>query len=198
MSIWAPVVAALGASALTGAFGLGTIRWQERRKDRAADLDRRGSAYLQLIARSLSFSTRAATLRNTMQLRSGAGEGLDVALRVRRPADPLALHDWFAQAYEPINEAWSTIQMIGSPHAIDAATQLLDACGDLLAIATRPGEARGKVLTAIVGMGWTPEQESFYQAALERLVKEREALIKIARSELGRIEIGARHEVEIA
>jgi hypothetical protein len=124
-----------------------------------------------------------------MQVRSGVGEGVDVTLGLRRPMDPLELHDWFAQGFEPINEAWSTIQMIGSPEAVEAATDLLDACGDLLGLATQPGQARSKVMTTIAGMRWTREQDEAYQDALRRLVKEREALITIARVELGRTEI---------
>jgi hypothetical protein len=95
----------------------------------------------------------------------------------------------FAQGFEPINEAWSTIQMIGSPEAVEAATKLLDACGDLLGLATQPGQARSKVMTTIVGMRWTPEEDRAYQHALRRLVGEREALITIACVELGRTEI---------
>jgi|SRR5947209_5326851 len=46
MSIWAPVVAALGASALTGIFGLAGIWWQQRR----AELERRDALLKRYLA----------------------------------------------------------------------------------------------------------------------------------------------------
>src|SRR5205807_2134102 len=113
----------------------------------------------QLIAHSLSFTIRAGALRNAMQVRSGFGEGFDVATRTRKPLDPLEFHDWFAQGTTPINEAWSIIEVIGTPEAVRTATDLMDACADLVGIATQAGEARRKVATAVKGLAWTPEQQ---------------------------------------
>jgi hypothetical protein len=106
MTIWAPVIAALGASFLTGGFTWGVSWWQERRRDRAATLQEKAAAYHELTSRSLSFTARATALRNAMQFRSGLKEGVDVTFRFRRPADPLELHDWLARDFEPINNAW--------------------------------------------------------------------------------------------
>jgi predicted negative regulator of RcsB-dependent stress response len=61
MTIWAPVVAALGASILTGIFGFGGILWQQHRASQAAAAQEKSAAYHQLIARSLSFSARVRT-----------------------------------------------------------------------------------------------------------------------------------------
>lgn len=186
MSIWAPVVAALGASGLTGLSGIGTIWWQQRRVDRREAKAKKEQAYSQLIAHSLSFTIRAGALRNAMQMRSGLGEGIDVATRTRKPLDPLGFHDWFARGTAPINEAWSIIEVIGTPEAVRAATDLMDACADLVGVATQAGEARGKVATAVKGLAWTPEQQKAFDDMTKRVMQERSAFIRVARAEMGR------------
>lgn len=80
------------------------------------------------------------------------------------------MHDWLEKDYEPINDAWSKIQVIGSPDAVDEATQLLDACADLLGFATAPGDVEQQVL----------------KAASDRVIETREAFIQVARKELGK------------
>jgi hypothetical protein len=98
----------------------------------------------------------------------------------------MALHDWLARDFEPINDAWSKIQIVGTPEAIDVSTQLLDACADLVGIATTPGDAHGKVASAVKGIAWTQGQQDELQAASKRVVEEREAFIKLVRQELGK------------
>jgi hypothetical protein len=120
-----------------------------------------------------------------MQVRSGLKEGIDVATRLRRPVDPMELHDWLAQDFVPMNQAWSTIQMIGSAEGLRVATNLLDACADLVRIATESGEAHDKLTSAFKGLDWTAEQQNALQETTKRVVKEREALISVARKELG-------------
>jgi hypothetical protein len=185
VSIWAPVVAALGASGLTGALGFGTLWWQQRHAELAASSAKRIAAYEQLIAHSLSFSIRASTLRTAMQMRSGIGEGIDVATRLRRPLDPFEFHDWFAQGFTPINDAWSAIQILGSPRAVEAATSVVDACADLVGVATEPGSARGKLGTTLRGQAWTPGQQELFERATTHLIQAREAFVAVARWESG-------------
>ena len=119
-----------------------------------------------------------------MKTRSGLKEGVDVTFGFRKPSDPLELHDWLSKDFDPINEAWSKIQMIGTAESVDSATQLLDACGDLIGIATTPGAGRGKVATTVKGIAWTADQEEALQAALKRLTRCRESFVKVARKEL--------------
>jgi hypothetical protein len=177
-------VAAIGSSALTGAVGFGTIWWQQRKRDKAAAVSEMSETYHQLIAHSLSFVIRARTLRNAIQARSGLREGLDVTLGIRPPLDPFEFHDWFAQGFEPINQAWSKIEMIGSPEAVEAATQVLDACADIVAMATQPGAGRGKIATTLGGVQWTAEQEHALEAVAKRVLKHRREFIRIARADL--------------
>jgi hypothetical protein len=186
MSIWAPVVAALGSSLLTGGAAFGTIWWQERQRRTVDVLAGRDGAYLQLISSSLSFLIRARTLRDAMRARSGLGEGIDVALRIRQPLDAFSFHDWFSQGFDPVNQAWSKVELIGSPEAVNAATELMDACADLVAVAGSYGSARGRLGTAFRGIEWTAEEQEALQAEVERLVSCRTAFIRIARQEGGR------------
>jgi hypothetical protein len=95
----------VGIKLLTGAAGFGAIWWQQPTRDRAAATADRSGAYHQFIASSLSFVVRARTLREAMRVRSGQKEGLDVVLGIRTPLDPLELHDWFAEGFEPMNHA---------------------------------------------------------------------------------------------
>jgi hypothetical protein len=154
VSIWAPVVAALG----TGVIGFGGVLWQQFRRDRRAALTEKSDAYYRLIAHCLSFAVRAGTVRNAMRVRSGLNERLDLALRLRRPLDPMEVHDWFAQGYEPMNQAWSTIQVVGSVDAVRVAKELMDACADMVALAGELGRARGPFGTYLRGLEWTSDQ----------------------------------------
>jgi hypothetical protein len=179
------VVAAIGASGLTGAVGFGTIWWQQRHIDDRKAIGKKELAYRQLIAHSLSFSIRASALRNAMEMRSGLAEGMNVVTGIRRALDPLEFHDWLAQGFAPINEAWSTIEVIGIPEAVLAATKLVDACADLVGVATQAGQARGKAATAVKGLSWTSEQQNALETATQRVTEERQAFIRLAREETG-------------
>jgi hypothetical protein len=191
VSDWAPVVAALG----TGAIGFGGLLWQQRHRDGAAAEAKRRDAYHQMIAESLSFSIRAHSLRPTMHARSGLGDRLDfdlrlrprdpieMTLRSRPPADPLQLHDWLAQGFEPVNQAWSWIEIIGSAEAVEAATQLLDACADVVKIATQIGGASGRIQSNLTGMRWTAAQDEALERATQLVAQRRGAFVRVARGE---------------
>ncbi len=168
MTIWAPVVAALGASLLTGLFTWGVGWWIERRRDRAADRREQTLAYHQLISRSLTFCGRAEALRGLID--SALNESDAVRASLGRPFGQLDVHDWLEKDYLPINDAYSKVQMIGSPEAVDEAAQLLDACADLLGL-----------VTALHGA-----EQHILKAASTRLVEAREAFIRVAREELGK------------
>jgi len=90
------VVAALGASFLTVLGFLGVVTLQERLRDKATDRDALGAGGHRDVSRSTAVATRAQAMGETMKLRSGLGEGVDVATHLRKPADPLEIHDWMA------------------------------------------------------------------------------------------------------
>ena len=178
------MVAALGAGGITGLLGFGTVWWQQRHRDQAEAAGRRHAAYLAMISHSAAFMTRAAALRTMMQARSGLKEGVDIVAGIRKPLDPLDLHDWIAQDYAPLNEAWSRVEIAGSAHAVRAATTLLDACGEMLGLATAAGEAHGKLASAVKGVAWTSQQQKALERATQRVAKSRHDFIALARKEL--------------
>jgi hypothetical protein len=181
LSIWSPVVAALG----TGAIGFGGLVWQQRHRDKKEAEAEKAAAYHLLIAESLAFTIRAGTLRLLMRARSGLGEGVELLLGMREPFDLMKFHDWFAEGYQPMNVAWSTIQVTGSPEAVKVATELLNAAADLVKVATTPGAGRGKAMATVRGLAWTEEQQAALDEASKRVVAHREAFIKLVRKELG-------------
>jgi hypothetical protein len=103
------VIAALGASFLTGLASLGVVAFQEWRRRAAGERDALQAAVVELLARSLQLALRGDTMRVMMKVRSGLKEGLQVTMRHRVPVDPMQLHDWMAQDWTPLNSALSEI-----------------------------------------------------------------------------------------
>src|SRR6266511_104052 len=103
--VWAPVIAALGASSLTllGTWGLYQLQhWQAKR---TAERQERHAAYQEVLNRSITFAFRARTLGDAMRFRSGLSEGLSVLLRLRRTLDSLELYDWIDRDLRPLGDA---------------------------------------------------------------------------------------------
>lgn len=134
-----------------------------------------------MAAASMAFLVRAGSLRSAMHVRSGIGEGLDIVIRLRKPVDPMELHDWLAKDFTPLNDAYARIQVSGTADAVEAASALIDACADVLGAAVQTGEGRGKVSTVIAGMAWSTEQETVYQDALAAAGAKRKAFIATVR-----------------
>lgn len=182
---WAPVVAALGASFLTimGSFGLFQLqRWRDNRASgKAAKL----AAYGELHARTFTYAQRAQAVGLLKQLRSGITEGLDVSLRHRKPVEIFELYEWLNADLGPIHDAYSKICVIGTQEAIDVATKVVAACGDLLDSAIATDEQRGYWARLFKGEVRTPEQMQTYEAAVRHLFEKREALAQLIRRETG-------------
>lgn len=68
---------------------------------------------------------------------------------------------------------------------MQAATDLVDACADLVGVATEAGTARSKLGTAVRGLAWTPEQQDALATSTAAVITARDAFITIAREELG-------------
>jgi hypothetical protein len=139
-SIWAPVVAALGASLFT-TLGLQWHRWRDdKAKAKAAKL----AAYSELHARIFSFQRRVGTLALAKQFRSGLSEGLSVTFRQRKPVDVFELHEWLDADFKAITDSYSRICAIGSQEAIDSACRLVNLCGELTetAVASDPEQSQ--------------------------------------------------------
>jgi hypothetical protein len=87
------ITAALGASFLTAAGSLGVVWVREWRRAKADD----------------RAALRAQAMGESMRLRSGLSEGLDVTLHLRKPADAMEFHDWMARDVMPMHAALDEI-----------------------------------------------------------------------------------------
>jgi hypothetical protein len=157
VSLWVPVVAALGAALLStvGSFG---VVWTQRRHDaKTGATAAKFTAYNDMQTRALSFAFRAQALGGAGRFRSGISEGLDVALRMRKPADILELYDWLDAEGGPMREVYSRICAVGSQAAVNAATRLLGDANAVLGAATVTGE-QGALLARLKRAEQTPTQ----------------------------------------
>ncbi len=185
MTIWVPVVAALGASLLTiiGTFGLQAYRDGGAKQDQRR-LERR-DAYAQLLATSMTVAYLGGVHHLAMQLRSGLGEGIDIALRIRRPLDPFELGELNLRYLQPLNEAWAHIWAIGSPDAVKAGNSVVDKCAAYFGVVSELGKARTGPWARFRSSKWTPEQVRKQEAALRELAVARKELAEVTRRELG-------------
>lgn len=183
--VWAPVIAALGASFLTllGSFGL--FQWQRWRDNRASTRTNKEIAYHELHARTYSFVRRAGTLGLAKQFRSGIAEIVSVSLGQRKPLDVFQLHEWLEADFRPIAEAYSKVCLVGSQEAIDIANNILTACGKLINAATATDPHQGPLLRLMKGECPTLEQVQAFEAAQKGVFIALEVLVTIARREIG-------------
>lgn len=182
---WIPVVAALGASALTGlvAFGLDGIR---ARRDRREGLRaRRVQAYSRMISHAASFALAAGAMHLAAQIRSGLTEALDIVLHHRKPVEPLDLHDWLMKELGPLLDAMAEIWVVGTPEAVAAANDLMKKCNDVLDLTTKRGEMGSPLARYLAGEKWTLAQLEASQEAIDVMAEARKRLAEIARSEMG-------------
>ena len=184
-SAWAPVVAALGASILTGFFTWGFSASGQRRADRRDAERRQGEGYLPILLASNRLVAFGQVLRVMLSARTGVAEGLGVLLRLRKPIDTQDLMGRFATELTAILDAQAALQTVGTQAAVDAgervvlvATEYLTACGEMTSSQRRWLEIRG----------WKPtrlQQENLEQK-LRELFRARAAFIHVVRRDLDR------------
>lgn len=105
-SVTALIGSVLGAAALIAA-PLLALLVSARRTAKDADRNRQHQAYVDLLVASFGVAQRADALLTATKLRSGLGEAFDVALRLRKPVDPLEVHDWINVDLSSLADAWS-------------------------------------------------------------------------------------------
>jgi hypothetical protein len=124
----------------------------------------------------------------TMKIRSGLGEGVDIVTHQRKPFDPLEMHDWMAQHMAPLNAAWSAIWAGGDQELVRRANALLSACSDLISVSTArmPAETAGaRLRRQVAGERWTQEMLDKLQESRTMMAQAREKLAQHARTVLG-------------
>lgn len=182
------MAAALGSALLTSLGSLGVIAYRERQSSRASDQDALHRAVLTLLTRSIAVALRAAALRETIRVRSGLMEGVDIViLRLRKPVDPMGLHDWQAPDLVPLNAALNEVWTRWDQEGIRLATDLVNKCADLLSVSTTlaPAATRfQRARKALIGERWTPQMEEAYLRARENMLRARRNLVSYARSTL--------------
>jgi hypothetical protein len=182
------LTAALGASFLTGLASLGAIWFQEWRRGKASDEDALRASAQELLNRSLAFAMRARAIDETVKLRSGLKEGFDVAMRNRKPADLLELHDWMAQDLAPLNAALSEIWTRDNQKGIRLANDVVNACTALLGASTSSQQdtnAWERVRRWATGVRWTPEMIEENDRAMRELAHARKRYADHVRARFG-------------
>jgi hypothetical protein len=124
-------------------------------------------------------------LHLSIEVRSGVGEGLDVATRLRKPIDPLELDARLREDVVPLYEAWSDVWTVGTQDAVTAANRAVELAGEVVALATPEGAARTRFGARFLGEKWTREQIDAWETAINRLGEARRALASVARREAG-------------
>jgi hypothetical protein len=182
------ITAALGASFLTAAGSLGVVWVQALRSGKAQDRAALRAAVRELLSRSIAVALRAQTMGETMKLRSGLSEGLDVTLHLRKPADMMEFHDWMAQDLVPMHAALDEIWTRWDQDGVRLANDIVGKCMDLLgtSTATQPARTgRERIRKWVVGERWTTEMRDAHQAAIEELAHARKRFADYARVQLG-------------
>jgi hypothetical protein len=182
------ITAALGASFLTGGASLGVVWIQQALQIRASSQSALCTAVLELLSRSMAVAMRANTMGEAMKARSGLGEGVDIALRIRKPLDHMEFHDWLARDMVPLSAAldqlWTQWDQEGVRLANDVVSKGMDLVG--ASTATQPARsARERMRKWAAGERWTPEMIAENQRAMKDLAHARKRLADYARAKLG-------------
>jgi hypothetical protein len=184
MSLWVPVVAALGASLLTslGSWGLENWRlWANDRRNAARD---RRSAYVALVVAANGVLMLGQTLRALLKAQSGLTVSLAETLRLSHHMDFGALAWRMADEVRPVLSAQADVLSCGTPRAVVVATELVSAASAYLQAAT------AMTTTQRLSMGvvrWKPTrgQETELTSRLEAVREATVAFVAMMRDELG-------------
>jgi hypothetical protein len=179
------LIAGLGGACIGIGGGVAVAAIQARRQTRSERNGARAAAYSRLIATTGLLMHTAQTLRLAMQFRSGINEGLDIALRLRKPMDLFDLNTELRKDLEPLYQAWAEVWTVGTQEAIATANELIGLATMVMGTATARGEGRGGIARALIGEKWMPEQLAAWERSIAELAQCRRQFGEIARAELG-------------
>lgn len=155
-----------------------------RRSAKSSVRDSEQKAYSDLLVASLGYALRFSTLWTTVKARSGLREGVQVALRQRRPVDHIELHNWINLDSAPLLDAWSRSWVYGKPDGILLANRLVDSCLDLMGL-----------LAKIEPTTWRDRgRQLFVGVDTDRLATEREQKVRAVATARGDLATYMRNE----
>lgn len=134
---WAVVVAALGASLLTGGSAFGVEAWRDRLARKRATKERLREACVQLNSHAIAYTQLIHALQLTAVNRAGLGEGLAVVMHQRKPIDVMELTDWLLAELRPMLEAQAVIQLLGDEEVIRGAAAVILVANDVMGGTTK-------------------------------------------------------------
>ncbi|HUY23724.1 MAG TPA: hypothetical protein VMV09_00265 [Candidatus Saccharimonadales bacterium] len=177
------VVAALGASLLTGLASLGVTAVRAWLHDRAERRRAKSDAVVSLLASSQLFAHRVEIIGQTIIQRSGLVEGFDILLHHRQPLDLMHFWDWLAQDFRPMADAVSRLWVLGERDLVRAANDLVLQCSSTMRTWSdirQPGGPGGRLRQA----QWPPEAQERWRSDLRELGRLRNSLAVEARRRL--------------
>ena len=185
---WLLVAVPLAAALLVAFAAFIGVVYAQRRTDRREATAAQSRASVDLLTQSLLFAQRAHALLLTAQVRTGLSEVLVVLLRLRRPVDPMELHDWLQQGARPLYDAWSATWVSSSPALVTRGNAVIDACtGVLEAVSERaPVRWPARLREAIAGRGADKDQAERLRAAIHALAGARRDYAELVRKETGK------------
>jgi len=185
---WLFVAVPLAAALTVALAAFSGVVYQQRRTDRREATAAQSRASVNLLTESLLFAQRARALLLTVQVRTGLSESLDVLLHLRRPVDPMELHDWLQQETRPLYDAWSSTWLSSSPAMVTRGNAVVSACTGVLDAVSERAPARGpaRLREAIVGRGVDKDQEERLRAAIHALAVARRDYAALVRTETGK------------
>lgn len=172
---------------VSGVFGLVYIGYQQRLQDQSGEKASLARLVTEVLHRSSAFALRVQVLSATVEQRSGLGEGVDVALRVRKPVEMRELYDWLAMDWAPLDAAWSEMWTSANQEIVTATNAVVQAANDVLELAVEPQTDlpwRQAVRSYILGRRWSAAHQQLVDDAVHRLALNRKSLTILAREKL--------------
>lgn len=184
MSLWVPVVAALGATLLTTLGALALEAQRQRAAARGASLQRRRAAYIGLIQAAHGTLALGQVLRGALRVQSGMDDSIALLLHLRKPVDPLEL-GWRVQGeLTPLLNAQAEVLSCGTPRSVTAANDVVSRATEYLQAATGM-TTRQRALKSVVRWKPTKEQDKMVGGRLARVSLAVQVFIVVVREELG-------------
>jgi hypothetical protein len=180
-------IAALGAAGITGLTSFWLLRYQEGRREEAGRRQALSAACNEILWHSMGLLMRANNLANMAVARSGVKEGLDIAMRVRRPLDFLEVYDWMAKDWSPLSGGWSAIWLAGDQELVRLANDVLSHSGAVMTafmLPEPPGQSE-RASRWFLGVRPTPADKAKQEAAVKDLASARKRFAEYSRSLLG-------------